>query len=308
MAETEVSVAAEEVPRTPAKEVVAESPSTKASTGMESEPTTPATGTAHAQDGEAASAAPAETPRAVPATPNSAGSARAHTGANSTPLATPRSARSGTRTQPPAPVGHCILNLSTFKASPRYTFQPPVRDMSSLKVPGPGAYDAPSSPRGVASTMAGKKAVKVPNETPGPGAHENPTSIGKGTKHSIGRPLHSKPAMVPGPGSYEAKGLFSGPKFSVGLPRQGLKTQVPGPGAYDHEKFTTIQQNAQYSMPTSPRQKGVKCEDIPGPGAHPKKTSVGEGPKFSVGLPQKKRAESTPGPGEYCGHFSTFHV
>mmetsp|Transcript_154742 Transcript_154742/g.475408 ORF Transcript_154742/g.475408 Transcript_154742/m.475408 type:complete len:301 (-) Transcript_154742:132-1034(-) len=295
----------------PTKSSAAVSPSTKASTGANSEPATPLkeSPVPELPQGSPEAAAPETSKVTAAASPRSVGSTRANTAANSTPLATPRGG--SVRKSSPGPVGHSVLNLSTYTASPRYTFQPPHRDLSALKVPGPGSYETPT-PRGAgltASLASGRRAVKPHDEVPGPGTHETETAMGKGVKYSIGRPLPSRPSDVPGPGKYEAgAGVGGGPKYSVGLPRSGGKHDVPGPGTYDHEGYTKITQNPQYSVPCSPRQRNIRVEDIPGPGAHAKKTHVGEGPKFSHGLPRKEKVRTTPGPGDYGGLYTTFHM
>lgn len=199
------------------------------------------------------------------------------------------------------------MNLSTYQSSPRYTFQPPVREMSSLKVPGPGSYEAPES-HVRAHTMTSRRELKQKVEGPGPGTHEQKTSMGKGPHYSMSMPLSARGNRNPGPGSYEAKpSIGDGPKYSVYLPRNDPKSKVPGPGAYDHANFTKLDQTPKWTLTGSHRQKEVRHDEVPGPGTHMRKTAIGQGPKYSHGLPRQDKVSVTPGPGEYGGMYTTFH-
>eukprot|EP00971_Amphidinium_carterae_P102749 2033960-Amphidinium_carterae.1 len=53
-----------------------------------------------------------------------------------------------------------------------------------------------------------------------------------------------------------------------------------------------------YPLGTSER-KQFKKDVIPGPGAHERKTSIGEFPHYSVSLPLSARGNDVPGPGSY---------
>lgn len=211
-------------------------------------------------------------------------------------------------------MGHSVLNLSNYPASPRFTFQPPFRQQSAPNVPGPGSYEMPQR-NGRAALITetpnkGRLPLKPDEDKPGPGAHDIKTSMGTGPKHGFSLPLSSKGSHVPGPGSYEtSSGIGNGKKYTVGLPRSSPRNKVPGPGAYDHDNYSKMAQNPQWSLVGgSPRNKPAKLEERPGPGAYPKPTKVGEGPKFSHGLPRKDKTEATPGPGAYGGLYTTFHT
>jgi len=211
--------------------------------------------------------------------------------------------------KPPQPVGHSVLNLSTYAASPRYTFQPPHREVPGLKVPGPGSYEgAPKSP-GHSATLTSRRECRPREEVPGPGTHDARTRMGSGPKYSVVPPRGAKTPAVPGPGAYEhSSPMGTGPKYSICVPREGRKNKVPGPGEYEHADASVLAHNPQWTMATSQRQKQAMRAETPGPGTHKKETTVGEGPKFTHGVPRKERITVTPGPGEYGGHYTTFHM
>lgn len=120
------------------------------------------------------------------------------------------------------------------------------------------------------------------------------------------QPPHS--TTSPGPGAYGQSQLettsryLQSPRFAFGISTRdsGLeKERVPGPGAYTHNGRAG---GDGQSWSLTPRRKTrMKNTDLPGPGTHDVKTSLGRGPKYSAS-PRRTENKSKiqgPGPGEY---------
>ena len=60
---------------------------------------------------------------------------------------------------------------------------------------------------------------------------------------------------------------------------------------------TVIKEEKGITIGTKPLEKGF--EDVPGPGEYEAKTTIAEGPKYSIYEKRSQKIESTPGPGEY---------
>mmetsp|Transcript_24181 Transcript_24181/g.45649 ORF Transcript_24181/g.45649 Transcript_24181/m.45649 type:complete len:313 (-) Transcript_24181:212-1150(-) len=173
---------------------------------------------------------------------------------------------------------------------------------------------------------------------PGPGAYPRASTgfIGSGRAFSLtprrwtGGELETDPAL-PGPGAHIQDIQPDGPKYSI-LPRrppvQADTVFVPGPAQYGMMEGAlgrTKPRLPSWGFGTSQRQGSVQIEDrpvagikgkstaaawmskLPGPGSYNAPSSVGEGPKFSVGARRAAaRRATTPGPGDTGGPYTTF--
>ena len=68
---------------------------------------------------------------------------------------------------------------------------------------------------------------------------------------------------------------------------------TPGPGQYE------LPQEDQKGITISGKYVEKSPENLPGPGAYEKKSTLQEGPAFSIGEKHKEKISMTPGPGEY---------
>lgn len=270
----------------------------------------------------------------------------------------PRSARSTNTATAPSnggPVGKSIMNLSTLRCAPQYSFRVSKDRFSSraqtaaAQVPGPGAYSTSTqvttsrhkcSPRMVFGTSG--RETKSRQIMPGPGAYAGAATsfVGKGSAFSVTPRRGSSGVDVigrndaPGPGSHDVPGIIgeSGPMYSASprtLPLRPDNYRGPGPGEYGtinevHNKLKQTKEPS-WGFGTSKRQGGPVQDDrivpgvrgkstaagliakLPGPGSYNSHTTVGEGPKFSLGARRPScRKQVSPGPGETAGPFTTF--
>jgi len=111
----------------------------------------------------------------------------------------------------------------------------------------------------------------------------------------------------PGPGSYSNQPLEStsrylqSPRFAFGISTRDAgneKYRVPGPGAY---AAPDGRDGKAWSL-TPRRGSRLKNLDLPGPGSHDVKNTLGDGPKYSAS-PRRMDHKNLlgPGPGEYDG-------
>eukprot|EP00439_Symbiodinium_sp_Y106_P047681 s1539_g6.t1 len=198
---------------------------------------------------------------------------------------------------------------SRHRRSPGYGFGTGPREVNSqLVVPGPGAY-----PRASGSYVGSGRAYSLtPRRWPG-----SPD-------------LESDPAM-PGPGAHVQEAKPDGPRYSI-LPRRAAKAGgvlVPGPAQYGSMEGAlgrTKPRLPSWGFGTAKRQdQGQQMEDrpvngikgkstsaawmskLPGPGSYNAPSSLGEGPKFSVGARRAAARQATsPGPGDTGGPYTTF--
>ncbi|OLP85074.1 hypothetical protein AK812_SmicGene33963 [Symbiodinium microadriaticum] len=198
---------------------------------------------------------------------------------------------------------------SRHRRSPGYGFGTGPREANSqLVVPGPGAY-----PRASSSYIGSGKAYSLtPRRWPGSPDLEN------------------DPAM-PGPGAHVQEAKPDGPRYSI-LPRRAAKAGgvlVPGPAQYGGMEGAlgrTKPRLPSWGFGTAKRQdQGQQMEDrpvngikgkstsaawmskLPGPGSYNAPSSLGEGPKFSVGARRAAARQATsPGPGDTGGPYTTF--
>jgi len=202
-----------------------------------------------------------------------------HTPGLTSATSTPR-LPAATKRSPRGPCSKSLLNLSSFPASPAYSFRPALRL-------GPAATGRKSRTEGL------HEANKV-TPGPGPSSYEARTCMGRGPR-AVLPPRCSSPSRIakaaegPGPGAYEARsciGLGKGPTFTVAPTSRGALNQK-----------------------TQSRAKTRRNEDVPGPGAHSGAPTFGEGPKFSFGRSVREQPRSgTPGPGAYGGLYTTFRA
>lgn len=181
--------------------------------------------------------------------------------------------------------------------------------------PGPGSY-AHREVMNEQTTSFGNsermKGLKPRTESPDPGHYSpvDPTST-------------SKMARQGGYGwGTSDTGRFygeEGAKIAAtnGSPRLGSpkspRSNTPGPGSYNVVEYNGSQNggNVRGFGGTASRpslaQHTRAALSTPGPGTYVKGTLLGEtGPKFSMGSRQGEKMKSTPGPGEYGGHWTQF--
>ncbi|CAE7215290.1 unnamed protein product [Symbiodinium natans] len=215
---------------------------------------------------------------------------------------------------------------------------------AAAQVPGPGQYGPPEaySSRHRRSPGygfgTGAREVNTQLVVPGPGAYPRASSsyMGSGRAYSLtprrwpGSPdLESDPRM-PGPGAHVQEAKAEGPQYSI-LPRRAAKAGTllaPGPAQYGTMEGSldrTKPRLPSWGFGTSKRQGPMQIEDrpvngikgkstaaawmskLPGPGSYNAPSSVGEGPKFSVGARRAvSRQATSPGPGDTGGPYTTF--
>eukprot|EP00927_Polykrikos_kofoidii_P067331 TRINITY_DN62831_c0_g1_i1.p1 TRINITY_DN62831_c0_g1~~TRINITY_DN62831_c0_g1_i1.p1 ORF type:complete len:356 (-),score=13.92 TRINITY_DN62831_c0_g1_i1:38-1105(-) len=210
------------------------------------------------------------------------------------------------------PVGHSVLNLSTIRSSPKFSFAGAGRVVYTPKVnsPGPGAYEniqTEETSRHFASPRYGfrpppRDAARA--NTPGPGAYQHQNRIGtagNATSFALSSPRKSARKLdSPGPGAHDVRPRFGeGPKFTAYGPRTDPNRKLsPGPGSYEHQRGLGVDGVAvsMAKKATSPRSRSI---DSPGPGAHQLRSSFGDGPKYSMRSTPSTPRIFVPGPGSY---------
>merc|ERR1712146_564052 len=115
----------------------------------------------------------------------------------------------------------------------------------------------------------------------------------------------------PGPGAYEHRQfLGSGSSQTIGVRRtqpSSSVSNVPGPAAYNLEQKEYVKrQSPQFKLPTSERSAKPKAEGGPEL-KYAERPLMGTGSQRTIGLPVSKKIQQTPGPGDYGGHWSSFH-
>lgn len=122
-----------------------------------------------------------------------------------------------------------------------------------------------------------------------------------------GRYTREKLSSGPGPGAYdhapmEATSRYTKspkPAFPMSARDTRSRASTPGPGAYANKDFLGSSGKAYSLTPRRPTRPPESLE-IPGPGAHDTKTSIGQGPKFSACSRRDGRSHrNVPGPGQY---------
>lgn len=215
-----------------------------------------------------------------------------------------------------------ITGLSNVKTSPKWSFGGRLTRLSSMVVPGPGAYGNTSvdctskftkGARFGFGTATRARAYEKP--VPGPGSYGHKTIVGQGGPAFTCVPRREGEKMqkdMPGPGSHDLPDLVgkTGPKYT-GTPRRAEFTRaiVPGPGAYDQDDHATSEGKPRWGFGTAQRT-GIadKRGECPGPGTYTQITLLGsKSPQYSIQARRDAaRAIETPGPGAHGGHFTQF--
>ena len=99
---------------------------------------------------------------------------------------------------------------------------------------------------------------------------------------------------MPAPGQYEVKSkILEGPTYTMGQKREEKILQSVGPGEYETPvekgKGVTIGQRMQSKAP----------EELPAPGDYELKSTIKEGPEYSMMQRREEKIRQTVGPGEY---------
>ena len=209
-------------------------------------------------------------------------------------------------------------------------------NLNNIK-PGPGTYDLPEEkiPGGFVmgiSLRTFPTPDNVKSNIPGPGTYSFPSeTLGKPWKFHKVDSKPERPNTSLGPGSYEVPSTLLNKSFSfTGKSKTGIyKDQncAPGPGAYDPQ--AALSRSGTFTMVS--KRPEVKDNKVPGPGtytvtlrpttssstfgvgnrtelknhlecntSYDLPTTIGEGPKLSIGPKIKSRTQSEgPGPGAY---------
>ena len=116
----------------------------------------------------------------------------------------------------------------------------------------------------------------------GPGEYEAPQEKGKGV--TIGEWLREKEAdYVPEPGAYEVRSkIVEGPTYTMGEKRETRIEQTVGPGEYE------APQEKGKGVTIGERLREKEADYIPEPGAYEIKSTIKEGPTYTIG---EKRVE-----------------
>lgn len=217
--------------------------------------------------------------------------------------------------------GHCVLNLSHLKRSPKWSFCGRHHPSSRMESPGPGAYtERPletmsrymQSPRFAfgGSRRDEHKSQKVP----GPGAYSCRGMIGsEGRAWSLTPRRHGqlRNRDLPGPGAHDAKSsIGTGPKYTASPRRaEHVRHLGPGPGEYDQTNAAIKGKEPRWGFGTSQRPDSSMSAHsaTPGPGSYAMASAVGGGPRYSMQSRRPgPRPQQSPGPGAHGGLYSTF--
>ena len=112
-----------------------------------------------------------------------------------------------------------------------------------------------------------------------------------------------QPNFSPGPGKYELKGTNESPSYSLaGRHFLQSKESPLGPGQYNPSIDLTVDRLPDVKITGSPKPRdSTKKPEVPGPGAYPLPSRIGESTKWSFS--HNKRVtittSTTPGPGTY---------
>lgn len=198
---------------------------------------------------------------------------------------------------------------SRHRKSPGYGFGTSAKQGDiEIRAPGPGTY-----PRASAGFVGGKAFSLTPRRWPGPGP-----------------PPDQGSHLSPGPGAHDVDKSIRGPSYSISPRRAPDKgaALVPGPSQYgtmDRALGQTKPKLPSWGFGTTKRPghifhddrpvPGVKGKSgasawlskLPGPGSYNTPSTVGEGPKYSVGARRNlSRKVLSPGPGDTGGPYTTF--
>lgn len=198
---------------------------------------------------------------------------------------------------------------SRHRKSPGYGFGTSAKqEETEIRAPGPGTY-----PRASSGFMGAGKAFSLtprrwpgppPNDgnhilSPGPGAHDVDSGV-KGPRYSISprRVPEKGGALIPGPSQYGMMDRALG-QTKPKLPSWGFgTTKRPGFILHDDRPVPGIKGKSGASAWVS---------KLPGPGSYNTPSTVGEGPKYSVGARRiQSRRILSPGPGDTGGPYTTF--
>ena len=160
-------------------------------------------------------------------------------------------------------------------------------------LPAPGQYEARSTiQEGPQYSIYQKRDQKI-EQTPGPGDYNEPEKEKKGV--TIGKRIADKKVEdLPAPGQYESKSaLVEGPQYSIYQKRDQKIEQTPGPGDYNQPD------KEQKGVTIGKRLVDKKVEDLPAPGQYEARSTIQEGPQYSIYQKRDQKIEQTPGPGDY---------
>lgn len=217
--------------------------------------------------------------------------------------------------------GPLLSTFSNVSASPKWSMNGKSQAQQKNGTPGPGAYaadDIGSNKYGRSPNYGFGAAARDgmrPQTAPGPGQYrpvspkeDSAAKYGFGTSDRV----HIKNRHdQPGPASYQIPGKmgYEGPKYSnVGRRNGAGYNNTPGPGAYapDDKVKSQLGRTQQWGFGTSPRE-GRIAGGSPGPGSYDQKSSIKEGPQFSMKARNEQLPKATsPGPGEYGGVYTQF--
>ncbi|OMJ74800.1 hypothetical protein SteCoe_26216 [Stentor coeruleus] len=116
-----------------------------------------------------------------------------------------------------------------------------------------------------------------------------------------GRKNQEKPSSIPGPGTYSYKSQPLSPSYSISKSNRhnfSKSLLIPGPGSYNTSILESLKTTIFGSTPR--KTSNNKNLQIPGPGNYNIKSTISEGPKYSLRGRVKITDHSySPGPGQY---------
>jgi len=193
-----------------------------------------------------------------------------------------------------------LLQLSTVRASPRFSLSGKAHDRRAPSTPGPGSY-TPSSTAGLSPRCAfahSPRDLRRPTTAPGPGKYEvqevrtrQSCAIGRSPRRRVSSPS----ASVPGPGAYRAPQTWGVEGLKPVLAQRldnSPRVNYPGPGSYAAYPEREIRP-AKNGFGTSPRDPRLRSTS-PGPGAYGA-AGKASGPAYTMGGGRGHARASAPG-------------
>eukprot|EP00002_Diphylleia_rotans_P038108 TRINITY_DN8614_c0_g1_i1.p1 TRINITY_DN8614_c0_g1~~TRINITY_DN8614_c0_g1_i1.p1 ORF type:complete len:1771 (-),score=292.93 TRINITY_DN8614_c0_g1_i1:115-5427(-) len=201
--------------------------------------------------------------------------------------------------------GDYKIDSMVGKEGPKYTISYRYEEKYP-EGPGPGQYESKTLETAIPITIGSKLSPRPLSPRPGPTSYQRAEFMPEGPEFTIGKRL-SPPNKEPnpGPGEYYAEAVTApfenAPKYTIGgkFTPKDPREDVPAPGEYyvpsksDGPAFTMGMPRLDLDL--------YKAAEAPGPGEYNVKSTIGNGPAPSIGLPAPERSDlgDAPGPGTY---------
>lgn len=209
--------------------------------------------------------------------------------------------------------GHYAIG-STLEDTIGFSIQGRPREIKYDKTPGPGAYTPMFRSDVPRYSMAGRYVSTQNSSMPGPNQY-SPRDMNTTEKIKIKGRWRDVSGDNPSPGpkylvpSSVGKGVNPGyedaPAYSLSgrpEPKRPRRSDGPGPAAVNLRRGFSRNAGPAYTMRMKTEPDFGNAGDIPGPGQYPVRSTVGDGPKKTIGKPRGDRLlayNDTPGPGAY---------